>query len=271
MPPDKRSERQEQLRKHWQQSGLAYARLAETRKTSSAYNDALSISADDFIKGHDFENAVTQLTLFIDARGTALIPTALVRRGQAYLDLDRLDEALRDFQMVVANHPTDPVAFQARYLVGQCYFQQNKLDLAEQAWRKILDSPDLTPDALECSTPCIRSATCSYHSAERSHNRLQLENEAPAPHLSRPSPSKPPSGFAFSQARSKKPSGRSEEFLDRYPQAREVAEVRFRLAKALQESAAFPQSGMPAAETEIARNELRRQMLDRFERRHCPI
>ncbi len=259
LPSDRQELRQAELQQHWKRCGDAYARLAETRKTMSAHTDALWLSAEDYIKGHDFENAVTQLTQFIHSRNKALLGSALVRRGQALMDLDRLEEALADFEETIAEFPTDPAAFQARYLVGVCQLERNEPELAEKAWRKILDSGELTPDALEWRKSLFSLCKLLYFTADLTQRRGKQARQAGAGVEGRDALSAAYTGFDEAV-------GRLEEFLERYPNAPESLDARFLLAKALQKRAETPQEKLKVAETENARQEFRRQIITGLER-----
>lgn len=259
LPADKQAARRDELKLRWKRAGAAYSRLAETRRTSTAYNDALWISAEDFLKGHDFINCVEQLTKFIDTRTTTLIPTALVRRGNALMDLGRFDEALRNFETTVTTYPTDPAAFQARYLIGQCHFERNDLDQAEKTWRRILESNDLTPNALEWRKSLYSLGKLLYFSADlalRRGQRLRSSNRA----------AEAQDLFATGYLRLDDAILRLEEYYRRYPTAAESQEVRFLLAKSLQKSAELPGEKLKSAETENARAQYRKQVIERLER-----
>ena len=255
---DRQAARRDELQMRWRRAGQAYARLAENCRSTVDYHNALWTSAEDFVKGHDFANAIENLNQFIDNRLSNLLPLALVRRGQCYMNLERLDDALRDFQDAIANNPTDPVAFQARYLIGQCHLERDEISQAELSWRKILDSHDLTPTAIEWRTALYSLGKLLYDVADQALRQSKqtvlagqdVNTDQQAVLMTR-----------FDDAIL-----RLEEFRDRYPHASETVEVRFLLAQALQKSAEFPALRWKYAETDNARNEFRRQMQERLER-----
>jgi tetratricopeptide (TPR) repeat protein len=258
LPLDRESPRQAEVELRWKRSGQAFARLAENRRSAVEHFNALWTSAEDYIKGRDFENAIAILDQFVAERTSNLLPTALVRRGQCLMNIGRLDDALRDFQEAIASAPTDPVAFQARLLIGQCHLEHDEIDQAERTWRMILESTDLTPTALEWRTALYSLGKLLYETAEIARRKSaqvvltgqNINNDQQAQALAR-----------FDDAIL-----RLEEFRDRYPSAAETAEVRFLLARALQKSAEFPEARWKSAETETARSEYRRQMQERLER-----
>ena len=255
---DQQAARREEIQMRWRRAGQAYSRLSENCRSTVDYHNALWTSAEDFVKGHDFANAIENLNQFIDNRLSNLLPLALVRRGQCYMNLERLDDALRDFQDAISNNPTDPVAFQARYLIGQCQLERDEIGQAEMSWRKILDSHDLTPTAIEWRTALYSLAKLLYDTADQARRQSKqvvlagqdVSTDQQAAVMTR-----------FDDAIL-----RLEEFRDRYPNASETVEVRFLLAQALQKSAEFPAIRWKTAETDNARLEFRRQMQERLER-----
>ena len=72
------------------------------------------------------------------------------------MNLDRLDDALHDFQDAISNNPTDPVAFQAQYLIGQCHLERDEIDQAEMSLEK--DARLARPD----SRPPLNGGTALY-------------------------------------------------------------------------------------------------------------
>src|SRR4029077_9708924 len=79
----------------------------------------------------------------------------------------RLNGAMLDSQDAISNNPTDPVAFQARYLIGQCHLERDEIGQAEMSWRKILDSHDLTPTAIEWRTALYSLGKLLYDTADQ--------------------------------------------------------------------------------------------------------
>ncbi|HEY3969271.1 MAG TPA: tetratricopeptide repeat protein [Planctomycetaceae bacterium] len=249
---------QEELERRWQRAGRAYARLAESCHATNDYYNALWTSAEDYTKGHDYASAIENLNQFTENRLSNLLPLALVHRGQCYINLGRLDDALRDFEDAISNNPTDPVSFQARYLIGRCYLERNEPELAELTWRKILDSQDLAPTAVEWRTALYSLGKLLYDTADLSRRKAgQLAAAGQEPTAEQQS---------VVMTRFDDAILRLEEFRDRYPAMAETVEVRFLLAQALQRSAEYPQSRWKTAETDNARHEFRRQMHERLDR-----
>ena len=94
------------------------------------------------------------------------------------MNLARLDDAMRDFQDAISNNPTDPVAFQARYLIGQCHLERDEIGQAESAWRKILDSHELNPTAIEWRTALYSLGKLLYDTADQARRKAK-QSELP--------------------------------------------------------------------------------------------
>ncbi|HUG90980.1 MAG TPA: tetratricopeptide repeat protein [Planctomycetaceae bacterium] len=242
-----------QVRQRWQESGRAWADLAEELKTTSRYTDALWTSADHYRRGHGFWLARTQLSRFVEARPRKQLPVGLVRLGQVLLDLDRPAEAQALFERVAADFPLDVAAIEARYLIGEALLEQQQLDAAEAAWRMMLGAADITPAAREWRQALFSLGRLLYHRAVIA--RRQAESERLADDAD------------ARQARLDEAFGRwddavarLEEFLKRYPDAAEAVEARYLLAKALVHRSERPRLRLATADTENARLELRREM-----------
>ena len=123
-----RQQRMPELLERWKTSGKAYADLAEALHESPKYPDVLWISSEHYRKGHDFKDALVQVTRFINSQPKQRLPLAYVRRGEILMDLGRFDEALDHFDRVLAEFPTDIAAFSAMYLVGACEAERNHPD-----------------------------------------------------------------------------------------------------------------------------------------------
>lgn len=258
LPYSERVAHEEEVKRLWNRSGQAYARLALARSASSRYADALWTSSEHYLKGHDFSNASEQLNRFINTRPTKLLPLALVRRGQALINLNHLDEAQSLFEQVSKNYATDPSAFDARYLIGQCHLERRDFALAEKTWRNILNSPEITPNAQEWRRSLFALGKLLYETADAQRQQLQAARD-------RENAAEVEQQQAVIFARWNEAITNIEQFLDRYPDAAEANEARYLLGKAWQRSAEYLEQKMNSAETENARTDFRRKMGERLE------
>ncbi|QDT42080.1 tol-pal system protein YbgF [Gimesia alba] len=239
------------LNERWKQSGIAYFELARKLSTSDRYGEILSISAEHFQKGHDFETALNVLTRFINTNPDKQMSQALVRRGEILLELDRLDQAIDHFQRVITNYPTDVASFEAKYLMGVAYLEKNDLDRAQEVWKNILESSNLTPKAKQWGDSLFSLGKLNFHLGKISDSKKDnVEQETTAEQQSPPKVK----NVYYEEA-----TNRLREYVDRYPDSEKVHEARYLLARSLQNLADQPFREMKDAKTDNARQELKRK------------
>ncbi|QDV17022.1 tol-pal system protein YbgF [Gimesia panareensis] len=240
-----------ELQDHWIQSGKAYYELARRLNTSDRYGEILSISAEHFQKGQDYETALKVLTRFININPDNKMPQALVRRGEVLLELDQLDEAISHFERVISNYPTDVAAFQAQYLLGVAYLEKDELARAQAIWKEILETSNLTPQAQQWSDSLFALGKLNFHLGKIAYNSAEAVGDTTQGDQKS---GKPSPYFYFEEA-----TRRLREYVNRYPESPKVHEARFLLARALQNLADQPRRELRAAKTENARQELQRK------------
>ncbi len=242
----KRLTLEDELWERWRISGEAHARLAEELGLAGA--EYHWVGGNHFRAGQDFERAEEQIRTFINTNPLNRLPSALVLHGELLMDLDQLDEAQLDFERVIENYPTDVASYRARYVIGQCFLEKNELDRAEQAWRDILVSPSIDPDAEEWRLALFALGKLLYDLASITMEADETATENTAQEI-------PERSFELWD----EAIARLEEFLLRYPDDERATEARFLMAKSLQHSAKRPHQQMALAETINARQELRRK------------
>jgi tetratricopeptide (TPR) repeat protein len=248
-----REQRNADLLERWRTSGKAYADLAEALHESPRFADVLWTSAEHYRQGHDFQNALVQMTRFINTQPRQRLPLAYVRRGEILMDLGRFDEALDHFERVLAEYPLDIASFPAMYLVGACEVERNHPDRAVQAWQRVLHDPHLDPSANEWQASLFALGRLQFQIAFT----MQAEPKTNAPAAQNPNPEetqlRPLAAYNCLDDAIR----RLEEFVARYPKRPECPEARFLLAKSLQNRATLPRYQLKRAETENARKELK--------------
>jgi tetratricopeptide (TPR) repeat protein len=250
-----RQQRNPELLERWKTSGKAYAELAESLHESPKYPDVLWISSEHYRRGHDFQNALVQVTRFVNSQPKQRLPLAYVRRGEILMDLGRFNEALDHFERVLAEFPNDIAAFAAMYLVGACEVERNNPDKAVAAWQRVLHEPHLDPSANEWQSSLFALGRIQFEIAMTMKTEPTPEggqSAAPTQEL-RP---RPPAAYE----RLADSINRLEEFVARYPNRAEAPEARFLLAKALRDRAVLPGLKLKKAETDNARKELRAEI-----------
>jgi tetratricopeptide (TPR) repeat protein len=232
-------------------AGKSYAKLAELVKASGRYAGYLKLSAEYYHAGHEFENALKQLTGFINTRPERELARAIVRRGRVLMDLDRLREALDEFRRVRHAFPKDPATFEALYLSGACQLELGRPKQAEAVWNDILSSGQLTPDAIEWRLSLFSLGRHLFQTA-----KILMEDAA---RVRRTDVKKSRELREAAAARFETAVARLDEYLSRYPGSKETDEVRFLIAKALQCGAAIEDEKRAEGEVENVRNEHRRR------------
>jgi tetratricopeptide (TPR) repeat protein len=258
LPHSQQLKKKPELERRWIQSGQAYARLAQARKAAPDYPDAIWLSAEHFYLGHDFQKAVEEYSRYIETGKAKNLAQAYVRRGQSLLNLGDTDSALEQFQQVVAQHPTDHAAFEARYMVGVCHAQRREFDLAEKVWRSVLSWPDLSPKAVEWQQSLYSLGKLLYESGDaqlREAELLERQERTGEADIARTG--------AF--GRWGEAIASLDQYLQRYPDASSAHEARYMLAMAWQKSALALERRFQAAETDNARIDLRSKIVGRQE------
>jgi tetratricopeptide (TPR) repeat protein len=246
-----REQRRAELLERWRTSGKAFADLAEALHESARFPDVLWTSAEHFRLGHDFQDALAEMTRFINTQPRQRLPLAYVRRGEILMDLGRYDEAMDHFERVLAEYPLDIASFPAMYLVGACEVERNHPDRAVQAWQRVLHDPHLDPSANEWQQSLFALGRLQY--------QIALTMKAPATAapeqnaIPGETPPRPPAAYDCLDDAIR----RLEEFIARYPKRPESPEARYLLANALCERATLPRFQLKRAETDNARKELK--------------
>jgi len=247
-----RQERMAELRQRWRTSAQAYERLAVVRLSSAKYPEALWNAADHYHRGHEFARALDLINQFLATEPDRLMAAALVQRSRIELDLDMLPAALADLEQVVLSYPTDPSTFTAQYLIGVCHFEQDNLAAAEQAWRGILMSEQLSPSAVEWRDAQVSLGRLLFDRGELLRRDVVRRNT-------------PPDSAALMTAYAEASKLWQEaarllsRHLERNPHGPKLEEARYYLGKSWQREAEWLDLQYNAAETDNARAQLQQQ------------
>jgi tetratricopeptide (TPR) repeat protein len=246
-----REQRRGELLERWRTSGKAYADLAEALQESPRFPDVLWTSAEHYRLGHDFQDALAEMTRFINTQPRQRLPLAYVRRGEILMDLGRYDEAMDHFERVLAEYPLDIASYPAMYLVGVCEVERNHPQKAVEAWQRVLHDTHLDPSANEWQQSLFALGRLQYQIAL---TMAAPTSAAPSPNTN-PGETRPRPMAAYDCLDDA--IRRLEEFVSRYPKRPEAAEARFLLAKSLRDRAMLPRFQLKRAETDNARKELK--------------
>ena len=246
-----REQRRGELLERWRTSGKSFADLAEALQESPRFPDVLWTSAEHYRLGHDYQDALAEMTRFINTQPRQRLPLAYVRRGEILMDLGRYDEAMDHFERVLVEYPLDIASYPAMYLVGACEVERNHPDKAVQAWQRVLHDPHLDPSANEWQQSLFALGRLQYQIAltmPPPANTTPTANSNPGETRPRPMAAYDCLDDAIR---------RLQEFVSRYPKRPEAAEARFLLAKSLRDRAMLPRFQLKRAETDNARKELK--------------
>lgn len=246
------------VRDRWRQSAMAYGQLAELLSTTSRYLPTLWTSAEHYFFARDFRNAVGQLTVYLDADPKERVPQSLVFRGQAQLNLGDMESAIADFQKVIDDYATDIANFRARLLLGSAHLEKAEIALAEEAWRALLSSSTLRPEALEWRKAKFELGRLLYYRARNILKRLEnnpLPDGADANAVTARQTEELAAYETLNEAMMQ-----LGEFVERFPNDEDAPESRYKIASGLRLYAELPFERYQTAETENARIEQREAM-----------
>ncbi len=244
-------------RRLWRESAQAFARLAEARRGSANSPEALWRAADHSYRGHDFAAALASVDQYLTEASLAMRPVALVRRGLIQLDLDRVAEAEENFRQVRKEFPTSPAAFSAVYHLAVCRLEQDDADGADAGWRSILSSNELTPAAIEWRDALLALAQLQADRAGWARRRLESQTLTS---------DETEALWTEVAGRSRESAEFLEQFLSRYPTARQVPEAQYHCGKVLQLQGDVWRRQWQSAETENAREQSSAEMRKYLER-----
>jgi tetratricopeptide (TPR) repeat protein len=129
-------------------AGRVSRRLAELESATRQFTDHLWKSANAYLRGQDFDNAVRGFEKYVENESQRR-PRALVSLGEALLSLGRIDEALAAFGECIEYHGRDAAAFRARLLASRAYVEKGELLQAEALLRANLSEQYQTPASAE--------------------------------------------------------------------------------------------------------------------------
>ena len=148
LAPDESELMRRQGRAQLRRAGRAYEELANLETTTRRYTDHLWSSAENYLAGHDYQDAVKVLKEYLKNETRRRHSRALVNLGEALLALDRVDDALAALRDCVDFHPTDAAAFRARLLASRAYLEKGDVVKAEDLLQDNLDGT-LSPSSKE--------------------------------------------------------------------------------------------------------------------------
>ncbi len=137
-----RREGRAQLRR----AGRTFEQLAHLRRLTSHYPDDLWDSAECYLEGRSYHQAVEVLQAYLATRSRRGHPRALVSFGEALLAVGRIDDAIAAWEECIEFHSRDAASFRARLAASRAYHEKGDLDKALALLEENLSGEMLNPD-----------------------------------------------------------------------------------------------------------------------------
>ena len=128
-------ERGEQLSKdaetRWRNAGAAFMALAQLCADTLEFSDILWRAAESYRFGKDYRSAAITYQKFATVNLAAHRPEANLRRGEMYLHLNLLDEAVYVLEEALRDYPTHFLIPQIRLVLSHAYFELKEWEKAK--------------------------------------------------------------------------------------------------------------------------------------------
>lgn len=144
-----RAEQEQEARAKLRLAGRLYAKLAKLRPAARDYPDDLYHAAENFLAGHDYEQAVEAFRDYLKAESRRRRPRALIGLAEALLARGEAEAALIPLKECIESHTRDAAVFGARLLASQAQLEKGDLKSAEALLLENLDGEALTPASQE--------------------------------------------------------------------------------------------------------------------------
>jgi TolA-binding protein len=250
---------QAEARQHWRQAGALWHKLAMLDTASRQYVDHLAKSAEDFRRGQGYEQAVVVFRQLLDQEPQNGEPEALVGLGESLLALDKTDEALAALASCRDAYPRHPVAYRARLLASTALIEKNQLSAAQELLSDNLYGFSLAPQSVDWRDTLFALGALLYRQAQ------DLESKSRLVGIDRTASEGRREGLALlEQAHTAfEDAVRTlTEAIERYPEAPQVTETRYRIAEAHRQAAKLPRKRLLNVTIQTSIAALHRQMHD---------
>jgi tetratricopeptide (TPR) repeat protein len=249
-------------RQHRRQAGALWRKLADLRIATRHYQDDLGRAADDFRRGHGFEQAASVYRELLAQEPQQGEPEALVGLGDSLLSLGKSDEALFVLAQCRERNPQHPATYQARLLSSLALQEMNKLAEAQELLIDNLYRFSLAPQSTDWRDSLFALGAVFYRHA------LDLESQSRMAGVDRPDAASRRAGLQLleqSHAAFDEAIHTLTEAEQRYPTAPQALEARYRIAESQRHSAKLPRKRLAGVTIETSRALLDRQMQDHLQ------
>jgi tetratricopeptide (TPR) repeat protein len=189
-------------------------------------------------------------------------PEALVGLGESLLALGKTGEALEALALCREQFPLHPATYRGRLLAGLALTEEGKLEEAKTLLTDNLYGFSLAPESTEWRDSLFALGAVHFRQA------VELECQSRLGGVDRADPDSRRLGLQLleqSYAAFEAAIRTLGEAVERYPDAAQALESRYRIAEAHRHSAKLPRKRLAAVTIETSRALLRRQMQDHLE------
>ncbi|MHB8969018.1 MAG: tetratricopeptide repeat protein [Pirellulaceae bacterium] len=248
-----------EARGHFRAAADAYQRLTTLRYTTNHYPNDLWLSGECYLRGQNYETAITMLRQFLQNAPRAQHPQGLVALGECQLALGRFHEALLALEQCIESYPKHPEGYQARLLASQAYQQLNQrteakpglpdqdnakqqfLDKAKQLLRDNMQNTELTPQSLQWQRSLFAYGTLLFNEG------MALDSLSRVNGVDSPDPDLHKKGLNDLYAANKlflEAIRYLDEAVQRYPDAPEASAAFYNIAEAYRHAAKLPDKSL---------------------------
>ena len=251
-----------EARHHWREAGVLCRKLAALRLDSRRYVDDLARSAEDFRRGQGFEQAAIVYRELLAQEPQNGQPEALVGLGESLLALARVDEALTVLGECRDTYSRHPVTYRARLLSSLALVEQGKVAEAQELLSDNLYSFSLAPQSVDWRDSLFALGAVLYRQA------MELEGKSRLAGVDRATPEARREGMALleqSHTAFEDALRTLTEAVDRYPEAPQLLEARYRIAEAHRHAAKLPRKRLVNVTIQTSIASLNRQMMEELQ------
>lgn len=246
-----------EARDHFREAAAQMEKLAQLRIATRHYLDDLAASAQYYLEGHGFRQAVRVYRTLLRQAPSNLRPAALSGLGEALLSMGDPAAALRELNECCEMYPNHPATYHARFLAAQALEEQGKTAEAKQLLSDNLYKYSLTPQSADWRDSLFALGNLIYREAILYEARSRAEG-VDSDDLDR----RRSALIVLDQAHSlfRESLKILSEAVKRYPEAPQSIEARYRIAECYRHAAKWPRKRLSIITIETTRVSLHRQM-----------
>ncbi len=249
---------------HWKRAGNAYARLANSSRSSDKYAETIWEAGQLYRHGGDHYNALLMIKKYIATNPRVGLPQALIMKARTLMDIDpiteedRTAEAISLLEDLIKKYPKDQSIYDAQLLLGQAYLEEDQSDRAIEIWHSLVTKSPLTPRATEWQSAMFALGQTLFNTSD-TRPYILVEKLVETGVIKE---EKDPEHYQHVDDAIRW----LDEFVRRIPDHPRSQEARWLLAKGLRYRAGRPVELLKSAETENTRNELLKEIQSLLER-----